>query len=82
MRAIVQDRYGPAEALRSARITRPEIADHEVLVQVHAAGVDRGTWHLITGRPNLIRAMGSGSAPKNRVPGVDVAGTVSSRCRP
>ena len=62
MRALVQDRYGPAEALRSARITRPEIADHEVLVQVHAAGVDQGTWHLMTGRPNLMRAMGSASA--------------------
>ena len=35
MRAIVQDRYGPAEVLRPARIGRPVIADHEVLLRVH-----------------------------------------------
>jgi NADPH:quinone reductase-like Zn-dependent oxidoreductase len=77
MRAIVQDSYGPTEVLRSAWITRPEIADHEVLLRVHAAGLDRGTWHLMTGRPYLMRTMGFGfRRPKNRVPGVDVAGTV------
>jgi len=79
MRAIVQDGYGSADVLRSAQIDRPEIADHEVLVQVRAAGVDRGTWHLMTGRPYLMRAMGFGfRRPKNRVPGVDVAGTVKA----
>ena len=79
MRAIVQDRYGSAEALREARIGRPVIADHEVLVRVHAAGVDRGTVHLMTGRPYLMRAMGFGvRGPKNRVPGLDVAGTVAA----
>ena len=79
MRAIVQDRYGPAEVLRPARIGRPVIADHEVLIRVHAAGVDRGTWHLMTGRPYLMRVMGFGfRRPKNRVPGLDVAGTVAA----
>ena len=77
MHAIVQDSYGSAEVLRSARITRPEIADHEVLLRVHAAGLDRGTWHLMTGTPYLMRVIGFGfRRPKNRVPGVDVAGTV------
>jgi len=77
MRAIVQDSYGSADALRSARIDRPDIADDEVLLQVHAAGVDRGTWHLMTGTPYLMRVIGFGfRRPKNRVPGVDVAGTV------
>ena len=77
MRAIVQDSYGSADVLRSARIDRPEIADHEVLLRVHAAGLDRGTWHLMTGTPYLMRVIGFGfRRPKNRVPGVDVAGTV------
>jgi len=77
MHAIVQDSYGSAEVLRSARITRPEIADHEVLLRVHAAGLDRGTWHLMTGTPYLMRVIGFGfRRPKNPVPGVDVAGTV------
>ena len=77
MRAIVQDSYGTADVLRPDRIDRPEIADHEVLVRVHAAGVDRGTWHLMTGTPYLMRVIGFGfRRPKNRVAGVDVAGTV------
>jgi NADPH:quinone reductase-like Zn-dependent oxidoreductase len=77
MQAIVQESYGSTEVLRSARITRPQIADHEVLLRVHAAGLDRGTWHLMTGTPYLMRVIGFGfRRPKNPVPGVDVAGTV------
>ena len=60
MRAIVQDRYGSPEVLRSATIERPEIAEHEVLLRVHAAGLDRGTWHLLTGTPYLMRIIGFG----------------------
>ena len=48
MKAIVQDDYGtaPEEVLRLEEIARPEIGDDEILVRVHAASVDRGTWHL------------------------------------
>jgi NADPH:quinone reductase-like Zn-dependent oxidoreductase len=77
MRAIVQDRYGTSETWQLTDIDRPEIEPHEVLVHVHAAGLDRGTWHNMTGRPYLMRLMGFGlRAPKNRVPGLAVAGTV------
>ena len=77
MRAIVQTEYGSADMLRVAEIDRPAIAGDEVLVRVHAAGLDRGTWHLMAGQAYLIRLMGYGlRAPKNRVPGLDVAGTV------
>jgi NADPH:quinone reductase-like Zn-dependent oxidoreductase len=76
MQAIVQDRYGSADVLRLAWIPRPEIATHEVLVRVHAAGLDRGTWHLMTGRPYLLRLVFGIRGPKNPVPGTDVAGTV------
>jgi NADPH:quinone reductase-like Zn-dependent oxidoreductase len=78
MKAIVQDSYGSTETLAfSLDVDAPQIAADEVLVRVHAAGLDRGTWHLMTGQPYLMRVMGFGlRAPKNRVPGVDVAGTV------
>jgi NADPH:quinone reductase-like Zn-dependent oxidoreductase len=77
MRAIVQDAYGSAGVLRLAEIPTPEIAPNEVLVKVVAAGMDRGTSHLMTGKPYLMRAIGFGfRRPKNRVPGLDVAGTV------
>jgi NADPH:quinone reductase-like Zn-dependent oxidoreductase len=77
MRAIVQDRYGDIDALRLEQTELPTIAADEVLVRVHAAGLDRGTWHVMTGRPYLMRVLGFGfRGPKNRVPGLDVAGTV------
>src|SRR6266496_5476328 len=79
MQAIVQDRYGtgPEDVLRLAQVAKPGIAANEVLVRVRAAGVDRGTWHLLAGQPYLMRTMGLGfRRPKNPVPGRDVAGTV------
>ena len=77
MRAIVQDAYGSADVLRLGRISRPEVADNEVLLRVRAAGLDRGAWHLMTGRPYLMRVIGFGlRRPKNPVRGREVAGTV------
>jgi NADPH:quinone reductase-like Zn-dependent oxidoreductase len=50
-----------------------------VLVRVHAASVDRGTWHIMTGRPYLIRAVGFGlRMPKARNPGRSFAGTIAA----
>ncbi|NNF55611.1 MAG: NAD(P)-dependent alcohol dehydrogenase, partial [Acidimicrobiales bacterium] len=58
-------------------IPRPTIASDEVLIEVVAAGIDRGVWHLMTGMPYLIRIMGYGlTKPKNPVLGMDVAGRV------
>ena len=42
MRAMVQDRYGTAEVLELRTVDRPQIASTQVLIEVHAAGVDRG----------------------------------------
>jgi NADPH:quinone reductase-like Zn-dependent oxidoreductase len=76
MRAIVQDGYGSTDVLRLARMDSPEIGAGEVLVQVHAAGLDRGTWHLMTGRPYLLRPIAGFRGPRQPVAGLDVAGTV------
>jgi NADPH:quinone reductase-like Zn-dependent oxidoreductase len=81
MRAVVQDGYGPApeDVLRLAKIDRPTIGDDEVLVRVHAAGVDRGTWHIMAGLPYPIRLAGYGfRVPKDRVRGREVAGRVET----
>ncbi|MFI5898464.1 NAD(P)-dependent alcohol dehydrogenase [Actinoplanes sp. NPDC051513] len=79
MQAIVQDRYGSADVLRVDEIDRPTIGPAEVLIHVHAAGLDRGTWHFMAGMPYLFRLMGPGlRKPKNPVLGLDVAGTVTA----
>jgi NADPH:quinone reductase-like Zn-dependent oxidoreductase len=78
MRAIVQETYGSADVLHLAQIPRPAISEKEVLVRVHAAGLDRGTWHVTTGLPYALRLAYGIRAPKNPVPGLDVAGTVTA----
>lgn len=78
MKAIVQNRYGGAEALRFDDVARPECGDDDVLVHVVAAGVDRGALHFMTGRPYLMR-LGTGlRTPKVTVPGVSFAGRVEA----
>jgi len=77
MRAATQRAYGSTDVLSIESIDRPNITNDEVLIQVEAAGLDRGVWHLMTGRPYLIRLLGYGlTKPKAQVPGMDVAGTV------
>lgn len=79
MQAVVQEAYGSAEVLELRQIATPAFADNEVLVKVRAAGIDRGTLHMLSGKPHMLRIMGFGfRRPKNRVPGLDVAGTVEA----
>ncbi len=79
MKSIVQDSYGSPDVLELRDIGKPAAGDRDVLVRVHAAGVDPGVWHLMTGRPYLVRVMGYGlRRPKARVRGVDVAGRVEA----
>jgi NADPH:quinone reductase-like Zn-dependent oxidoreductase len=78
MRAIVQEAYGDAEVLRPAERPLPRaLRDDEVLVRVHAAGLDRGTWHLMTGTPYAVRLAMGLRRPRQPVPGLDLAGTVT-----
>jgi len=81
MKAIVQDAYGSADVLELRDIDQPVPKDDEVLVQVHAAGLHRGDWHVMTGLPYLIRivvpALGL-RKPKVPVRGMDVAGRVAA----
>lgn len=78
MKAIVQDHYGSSDQLRLAELPDPVPGPGEVLVRVGAAGVDRGTWHAMAGLP-LAARLGLGlRAPRDRIPGRDVAGTVEA----
>ena len=79
MRAVVRDAYGSVDVLRLAEVDKPVAGDGEVLVRVHAAGVDQGVWHLMVGMPYVMRLVGFGvRAPKNPLLGYDVAGRVEA----
>jgi NADPH:quinone reductase-like Zn-dependent oxidoreductase len=81
MNAIVQDTYGSMDVLELREIDRPVPTDNQVLVQVRAAGLHRGDWHVMTGLPYMIRVVVPTLGlrrPKVPVRGMDVAGTVEA----
>lgn len=78
MQAVTQDHYGDTDQLRLEELRRPTVGPRDVLIRVKAAGVDRGTWHLMTGRPFAVRLGFGLRRPKVRVLGRDVAGVVEA----
>lgn len=79
MKAIVQDTYGSADVLKLCEVERPVPGPGEVLVHVRAAGVNMADWHMMAGKPTIMRLFGVGfRAPKQRIRGSDVAGVVEA----
>jgi NADPH:quinone reductase-like Zn-dependent oxidoreductase len=78
MKAITQTAYGESDVLSLTDIPVPTPGAGDVLVRVHAAGIDRGVWHVMTGTPTLARLFLGRTAPKERVRGRDVAGTIEA----
>ncbi len=79
MKAIVQEEYGSPDDLELREVDKPAVGDDEVLVRVRAASVHPDVWHIVSGRPYVLRLMGAGfSKPKNPIPGTDMAGLVES----
>jgi NADPH:quinone reductase-like Zn-dependent oxidoreductase len=76
MKAALHDRYGGTEVIYVDRRPVPAIGADEVLVRVEAAGLDRGTWHLLTGKPYLVRLATGIRGPRDAVLGRDMAGVV------
>jgi NADPH:quinone reductase-like Zn-dependent oxidoreductase len=78
MRAITHDTYGTADVLSLTEIARPVPNPGDVLLRVAAAGLDRGAWHMMTGKPYLGRLVFGLRAPRNPVLGTEVAGVVEA----
>ncbi len=75
----MQDSYGSPDLLQVRDVNSPVVGDDDVLVRVRAASVHPDVWHVVTGRPYVLRLMGSGlRRPKYQVPGTDVAGQVEA----
>ncbi len=79
MKAIVRTKYGSPDVLELREIDKPDPADNQVLVRVHAASVNPLDWHVLRGEPFLVRLMGFGLLkPKHRILGADMAGRVEA----
>jgi NADPH:quinone reductase-like Zn-dependent oxidoreductase len=77
MKAITRDRFGSPDVLHYVDIERPALPEGSVLVEVQAAGVNRGDALEMRGWPYIARLMGYGvRRPKHAVLGTDIAGRV------
>jgi NADPH:quinone reductase-like Zn-dependent oxidoreductase len=79
MKAIVYHTYGSPDVLKLEEVEKPAPKDNEVLIKVHAASAAAGDWHLLHGKPFLMRFMGYGFLkPKHTILGAAFAGRVEA----
>jgi NADPH:quinone reductase-like Zn-dependent oxidoreductase len=78
VKAIVRHEYGPPDVLELRDVDKPVPEDDEVLVRVHAAGVNMADVDYLLGRPNVARLITGVRRPRNPGLGLDVAGRVEA----
>lgn len=78
MKAIVRKRFGPPEVLEIATVPRPVPDDDQVLVRIHAIGLNRADWYGMVGRPLLGRPMMGFVRPRTERLGTDYSGVVEA----
>ena len=79
MKAIVYTQYGSADNLRLTDVAKPTPKDDEVLVKVHAVGVNSADDRTLRGEPFIARVFAFGLfKPKNPILGSDIAGVVEA----
>jgi len=79
LKAIVRTKYGSPDVLELRETDKPNPKDNQVLIKVHAASVNPLDWHILRGKPFLVRLMGFGLLkPKHQILGADIAGRVEA----
>jgi NADPH:quinone reductase-like Zn-dependent oxidoreductase len=77
VKAIVHMRFGPpSEVLQLLEVDDPQPGADEVLVRVGAAAAAKGDWLIARGEPYIARPSYGLRTPRQRVAGLEVAGTV------
>ena len=78
MRAATRREYGGPEVIAMETLPVPTPAAGELLIRVHAAGLDRASLHLLEGDPWLARLALGVRTPKRVILGQQVAGEVAA----
>jgi NADPH:quinone reductase-like Zn-dependent oxidoreductase len=78
MRAVVYDRYGPPEVLRTDSVDQPVPKETEVRIKIHATSVTRTDIGLRAGKPFLVRFFFGLLRPKRPILGTELAGEVDA----
>jgi NADPH:quinone reductase-like Zn-dependent oxidoreductase len=78
MKSVVATQYGSPDKLQIKETAKPTPKDNEVLVKIHAAGVNPLDWHFMRGSPYFMRLMFGLFKPKSPTLGADFAGRVEA----
>lgn len=78
MKAVLRTCYGSTDVLQYADVEKPVAGDGEVLVKIHAAGINPLDVHFMTGSPYLMRLMSGTGKPDDIRLGRDFAGVVEA----
>ncbi|HEX7903849.1 MAG TPA: NAD(P)-dependent alcohol dehydrogenase [Chitinophagaceae bacterium] len=79
MKAAIRVKYGlPEKVLSIKEIDKPSPKDDEVLIKVYASSANRTDYHVLTGKPFIMRLFTGLFKPKLAVTGSDFAGQVEA----
>src|SRR6185436_3000158 len=79
MKAAIRIKYGlPKDVLSIKEIEKPTPKDDEVLIKVYAASANRSDYHILTGKPFVMRLITGLPKPKRIIAGCDFAGQVEA----
>ena len=78
MKAILFTKYGSPDVIQLTEVEKPTPKDHEVLVQIHAAGANPLDWHKMRADPFLVRLGDGLLKPKEPRLGADIAGVIEA----
>jgi NADPH:quinone reductase-like Zn-dependent oxidoreductase len=78
MQAVTRTEYGGPEVLSWSTAEVPPVEEGRLLVRVHAASPNAADWHLLRGKPYLVRPQLGWRRPRHETFGTDVAGTVAA----
>jgi len=78
MKATVRSKYGPPEVLSIQELEIPTPKDNELLIRVYATTANRSDYHVLTGRPFIMRLFTGLFKPKSAIIGTDFAGQIEA----
>ena len=78
MKAAVRSKYGYQEVLSIKELEIPTPKDNEVLIRVYASTANRSDYHVLSGKPFIMRLFTGLFKPRLAVTGTDFAGQIEA----